>query len=310
MAQQLDQAILSTLVYFDIFDFPLTFLELHRFLLNRGGSHWSLHDVRTALAESEVLGRAVRERDGFYFLRGRDVILGIRAERYVLAKAKYSRALGVGRVLSRLPFVRGIFVCNSLAYANASYESDIDLVISAKRGGVWWARLFCLSVLHALHLRPGQGGYRDKLCITTFIDDAHAAMGDWRMIAHDVDFTYWAANFYPLYDAGEHYAKFWAANADWLSEFLPNARPTFPNQSRTVRLSAVHPARALLEWALAPFSGIAEWVQRKRFPEAIRTLLNRDTRVRVEEGRLKFHVRDARMAHAEQFVKRFSAVTR
>ncbi|MBI1961160.1 MAG: hypothetical protein HYS45_00485, partial [Parcubacteria group bacterium] len=79
-----------------------------------------------------------------------------------------------------------------------------------------------------------------------------------------------------------------------------------PHPSRIVRHTVI--LRPMVELLLAPLSSLARAVQQKKFPAAIRELANRDTRVRVEEGLLKFHVNDRRVAHMESFIRRYEAL--
>ncbi|MDZ4221417.1 MAG: hypothetical protein U1C18_00920, partial [Patescibacteria group bacterium] len=176
----------------------------------------------------------------------------------------------------------------------------------AKGGGIWWARLFCLAALSWLSRRPGQSGSKPKICLSFFVDEARFDVSDLRMGDRDIDFAYWIANFYPVYDAGNFYSRFWAANQHWLSRILPNAGPVVPHPSRVVAHGII--SGQATEFLLAPFWRGARAIQEKKFPHAIRQLKNRDTRVRVEDGLLKFHVNDRRVAHMEAFVARYEAL--
>ena len=87
----LDQLILSTIVYYDIFDYPLTLVEIHRNLLRiKPQQSCDLKTYNLCDIKDSMLGIAlkdkIREKDGFFFLCGRDRIVKIRLTRYVLAK--------------------------------------------------------------------------------------------------------------------------------------------------------------------------------------------------------------------------------
>lgn len=306
MALQLEKSILATVAYFDVFEYPLSVLELQRLLLGRRSTPCGLGELSRALDAGVLLEKAVRRKGGFLYSRGREHVRDVRHGRFLAAEKKYKQSFRLIRFLSYLPFVRALLVCNSMALLNATPGSDIDLVVVAKPGGVWWARLFCLLLLSALRRRPGQASATPKICLSFFVDEAHVDVRELRMGENDIDFAYWVANFYPIYDAGGVYARLWAANGAWLSGVLPNARPIIPHPSRIVRHTVI--LRPMVELLLAPLSSLARAVQQKKFPAAIRELANRDTRVRVEEGLLKFHVNDRRVAHMESFIRRYEAL--
>ena len=74
----LRNSILATLAYYDILDFPLTLLEVNRYLINPGRLMWisngigeiNLFYIKKSLdrlVSSDLIG----EKNGFYFLFGR-----------------------------------------------------------------------------------------------------------------------------------------------------------------------------------------------------------------------------------------------
>ncbi|OJI06783.1 hypothetical protein BK004_02325 [bacterium CG10_46_32] len=306
MADQLEKSIVATIAYFDVFEYPVSLLELHRLLLGRRTAPSVLVELNRALQEGRLLAKAIRRKDAFFYSRGRERLVDTRHTRFLAAEEKYKQSRRLIRLLSYVPFVRGLFVCNSMALLNAIKTSDIDLVVITKPKGTWWARLFCLLVLSALRRRPGQPGGTPKICLSMFIDEDHLNIGNLRMGENDIDFAYWVANFYPIYSAREVYQRFWAANATWLSSTVPNVYPVIPHPSRVVQHREI--LRPFVERLLAPFTAFARDIQWKKFPSAIRDLANRDTRVRVEEGILKFHTNDRRVEHLESFIKRYEAL--
>ena len=310
MLQQLEKSILGAIVYFDIFDYPLTLIEIYRFLLNLSDSSdrpdASLNDVRNSLEHAQILKEKVHFKNGFFYLKGRSRILNIRHERYIIAKQKFDNALEVLDILKRVPFVRAIFVCNSLACNNARKDSDIDLIVIAKRNGIWWARLFCLLLLSVMGVRPGYKNIKDKICLSVFVDENNLDFSGLRMGKRDIDFMYWVSNFYPVYDSFGLYRQFYAANKEWLQKNLVNIQQCAPHPERVVKAKPL--ARVVLEIILRPFSTLASAIQKAKFPSQIRDIMNQDTRVRVEPGLLKFHVNDRRIEHLEKFVKKYERV--
>ena len=66
---ELEYDILRTLVYGDIFRFPMTAREIHHFLIT--ASPCSLNDVEAALQRSDVLAARIERHGEWYLLAGR-----------------------------------------------------------------------------------------------------------------------------------------------------------------------------------------------------------------------------------------------
>lgn len=306
MLSPLEKSILSTLVYFDIFEYPLTILEIHRYLLflaNDSQEKFSIREIRDALFSSPRLEKIVRFKNGFFYLRGRENNLKTRNERQVWAVKKYHRAQIVAKFFSYIPFVRLVGVCNSLAYNNARDESDIDLFVVTKSSGVWWARWFMLLILKFLYLRPGQGGVRNKICLSFFVDERHLNLELLQSEQPDVYLALWLATFYPLYDHSNWLGRLWQQN-QWLKKYLSQTRPVTPSHERYFRSPCI--LKYPWEWLLQPITFLIAWIQVWLLPETIKKMVNVDTRVRIESGILKFHTNDRRLEFNREFSTRLA----
>lgn len=287
----LERSVLATLCYFDLFDYPLTLAEVARYryrLDPDDASAPSFSDVRSALAAAGAGSVA-----GYHFLPGREGIVSTRLLRYRLAEPKFRRARRAAAVMGRMPSVRFVGVCNSLAIANAGTESDIDLFVIVRDGTVWTTRLAVVSALEALGLRPTDGSHADKLCLSFFLSDRDLDLSRVAVGAEDPYLRYWIASLVPLHDDGVGEA-FFSANR-WIDDRVPS------RHRRRARAAA------------GPFPGIglfravephAERLQRRMFPEAIRRAENTDTCVVVGDDMLKFHVNDRRAEYERRFRER------
>ncbi len=140
----LERAILETLAYSDVFDYPLTIHELHRFLTISA----TLKEVRECVIDMKQVSSA----HGYYFLTGRSEIVDIRKQREHNSSKAYRRAIFYGRILGRLPFIRMVALTGSLAMLNLSKNSDMDYMLVAKPSRVWTARAFTLLLARVTHL--------------------------------------------------------------------------------------------------------------------------------------------------------------
>ncbi len=223
----LDVAILEALAYSDIFDYPLRLDELHRYL----PAFASRADLAPALAN--LRGR-VAERDGFYFLASRGEIVDIRQARAAASAKPFARAMQIGRILGRLPFVRMVGLTGSLAMLNLSKNPDLDFMLISSRGRVWTARALSLLVGRWARLLG------HTLCPNLIISEAAL---EWPL--HDLYSARELCQMIPI--AGmDVYRRLRVANL-WAADFLPNASdaPQINQTSEVSQTSEVWGARLL-----------------------------------------------------------------
>lgn len=294
----LEKSIISTISYFDIFDYPLTLVEIWKWLYVENNSHpVDLAEVQKILNTSEYLLQHVGTLDSFYFLREREQIVLTRRERYSLAEKKYFKAKRIIRILRWVPFVKMIGVCNSLSYSNSRAEADIDLFIVTARHRIWQTRWWVTGFLKTFGLRPSRYQKRDKICSSFFIDTDHLDL-EQVALPDDMHFAVWAMQIVPVYNEGI-YQTFYDVNK-WARAKLPNVRPIIPSDRRMVAPAAPIKSALCLLFSIFPES-FFKWLQMGIMPTALKQVINRDTRVVVNNGMLKFHENDRRKIFNEQW---------
>ncbi len=287
-------AILQTLAYFDVFDYPLTGVEVHKFLWRRKAS---LGAVLEALAAAEARGQIGR-RFGYHCLPGRAAIVATRQQRYLMADVKHKKALRAARLLRLVPNVLLAGVCNNLAYGNARPESDIDLFIVTARGRIWLTRLLAVLTLQVFGLRHHGRRVANRCCLSFYVADDHLDISDIRLVPDDPYLCYWLATLTPMYDRGQTFPRLWAANR-WVREFLPNAHPKLPSIRRRV------PARPRRTLTLPLGAWLEAWVKRPQISHMARVGLHpRGTGVVISDSMLKLHTVDRRAAYREMWQRR------
>jgi hypothetical protein len=205
----LADAILHTLVYADLFDYPLQAREIHRYLT---GYAAPLATIKNHLEKDDRFGH-FNSSPPFWFLAGREHLVELRREREAFSQVLWRQARRYGGLIAAMPFVRLVSVTGSLAMNNASGpQDDIDLLIVAARNRVWLARGLAISIVH-LARRFGV-----ELCPNYVMAEHQLEMGPPDLFtAHEL------AQLVPLYGAST-YHRLLARNA-WISDFLPNASP-------------------------------------------------------------------------------------
>ena len=137
---QLDKAIWRTVEYMDLFDYPVTAVEIHRYLDSLSAT---LPEVEIALSHANYLVRT----ENYYHLPGRRLTVDMRSERTAVAQQLWPHAKRYGRYLAQLPFVRMIAVTGSLAMNNTPHEADVDYLIVTGNGRLWLCRAFIIAVV-------------------------------------------------------------------------------------------------------------------------------------------------------------------
>lgn len=293
----LEKAILKTLAFFDVFDYPLTLIEVHKWLY-QPGAFYSLMEVVTVL-NSEQLKSKISQKKGFYFLKSRDHIVDIRLSRYQIAEKKFKIALKATRFLRWISFVKMIAVCNNVGYNNGSKDSDIDFFIVVRQGRLWWSRLLITITTTLLGVR--RHGYKvvDRVCLSFYTADSHLDLSDISLKPVDPYLIYWFATLAPIYDRGI-YQKFLGANS-WLKEYLPNFYNTQLNDRRSVKdKKYIKVWRSIDKFVLkGSFGNLLEKISRTVELQKIKSyfgnsLAQTNTNVIMSETMLKLHKIDRR----------------
>src|SRR5512137_755308 len=97
----LERAILHTLLYSDLFDYPLTPAEAAHYLIGRPSTS---SEVLACLARSRWLADRVIELNGYLALRGREALIVQRLDRAATSDRLWRRAQRFVRVLRMFPF--------------------------------------------------------------------------------------------------------------------------------------------------------------------------------------------------------------
>lgn len=209
-------AILATLAYSDIFDYPLTFPEIHQNLILIKSSNYKLAQALEKLvAEGRVL-----EVGEFYQLKKKENLKNLRLRREKYAAKKIKKVKFATRILAIIPTVKLVGVSGALAVSNTPYNDDIDLFVIAAKNFLWTTRFFCNLLLDFFGLRRKAGCKKvsDKICLNMFITEDSLKLTPTDLyLAHEI------LQLKPSFVRGNTYQKFLLANS-WVYKFLPNWR--------------------------------------------------------------------------------------
>lgn len=307
----LRNSILATLVYYDIFDFPLTLLEVNKYLINPGRlvkdpalGTISLSQTAENL-ESMVNNGSVGLKNGFYFLSGRDSLYELRIEREKIAAQKWKKFLRIAKWFQVVPYLRAVLASGSLAINNTGHESDFDVLSVVKSGRLYTCRLLLslvASVFGARRTRYERSA-PDKFCFNHYVADRNMN------IKHESLFnaqTY--VNLKPVLVANGIFSRFYAENI-WLNKYVYNFKPAeefvLRKVSRNFLLSLVgRTGEFVLNSSLGDkFENWIKKFQQKRIKNNPATY-ERGGRVIFNDSELEFHPRSFESVAIDKYNKK------
>ncbi len=287
-------AIIKTLAYFDLFEYPLTTFEVWQWLWSENGQSTTMREVSDALSELAAAQR-IEAKQGFWFLPGREEIVETRQARHRASISKLARAERLTKLFSWLPWIEGVAVCNSLGYHNATTKSDIDLFVITAPNAIWRTRLFAAGFMALLGERPTHEHAADTICLSFFVSRDAMNLAALQKANGDPYFIFWTTQLLPIFGRGNVWEDFWQANA-WVKQTLPNA---LGYQTKSPNFFRV--AKKRLSGSASAFERMAKKIQLRRLPENLRTRAATNNDVVISDLVLKFHANDRREEYRERW---------
>jgi hypothetical protein len=273
-----DEAILRTLLYADVFDYPLTSAEIHHYLM---GVSASLETVGKALEASPWLAARVTRVNGYFAVRDRESLGSLRDQRQRHSAALWRVARRWAYLTGCLPFVRMVAVTGALAVNNAPPGDDIDFLIVTTPGRVWLARAFAVALVRVARL-CGAG-----LC-PNYVLSQTALTQDQRnlFVAHDL------AQMVPIVGRTV-YGEMRAANR-WAEAYLPQARLPFHVEPELPPRGLLRVGQRLMEYLLGgPLGDVLEsWERRRKLDKFAGAARTPGAAAQLDAHRVKGHFND------------------
>lgn len=299
--KEIEKAILKTLAYADIFNFPLTSGEIWGYLIARDDNreYKRIKNEFKRISEFEdclkvlISGGKISADEGYCFLKGREKIVGLRKKREKWSREKVKKAKRIANLLKIIPTVKLVGISGALAMNNAEEGDDIDLFIITSSGRLWLTRFLVTLLVEVTGQRrkPRQGklgnwrgfpynreaissfAYKDKVCLNMFVDEVHLAVPPSErnlFTAHEV------VQMKPLWSRDGVYQRFLRENL-WVGKFLPNSLRNTRHETRDTILP-LYPFLSGLERLLMVLQ--LKYMQKRRTTE------------KISPGRILFHPED------------------
>jgi len=290
-SREVEAAILETVLYSDLFDYPLTDTEIAHYLIRVKAEG---EVVRACLQAPRYLNGYLRRMDDYVIAREREALIERRGVRRSASARLWIRARRLVRVLAVLPFVRMVAVTGALAMDNSAPGDDIDVMIVTARGRVWTARLLAVALVVAGKL------FGDTLCPNYVIsEDALDVKPRDLFMAHEF------AQMAPLY-GWSTYEQLRRANL-WVYKYLPNAYAPL-RQEREVRPGRLGSAfKRSVEWVLRGRLGDAleNWEMRRKQRKFARQITRASNAI-LDRDHVKGHFTDYGMPVLQLYAERLA----
>lgn len=201
----LQRQVLSSLLYYEIFSYPLQADEIR--------NHLSVSlDSSALLLELNALIKTgfLFECKGYYSTQDQPEWVEERIVRGERAKRFIKIAYRMGRWIASFPFVKGVYVSGSLSKKWVTEDGDIDYFIITKTGRLWIAR-----TLLVLFKKVFLFNSHKYFCVNYFVDEDHLEIEEKnRFTATEI------VTLLPI--AGKSAFKDFLAANDWVKQHFPH----------------------------------------------------------------------------------------
>jgi len=207
---EIERGILNALLYFDVFKYPLTKEEIHKYCQCKSNLPGEINASLDFLAGKNFINHS----GGFYFVSDDHSIIERRINGNILADKFDSTAKKYSGIISKFPYVRAVFISGSLSKSYMDKDSDIDYFIITAPSRLWLSRTLLVLFKKTFLLNSHK-----YFCVNYFIDDTNLEIPDKNIFTATELVT-----LIPMLNA-DLFEKFLKANT-WTKYFLPNANPS------------------------------------------------------------------------------------
>lgn len=195
--------VINILAYSDVFDYPLTTQEIFE------KSTFSIFEIEKAL-HNLLLAKQVFLFHNFYSLRNSPLLFLKRIESNKNAQESLKIARVITKVLSFIPFIRGVFLSGSISKDCMSSNSDLDFFIVTAPKFLWISRSFCVLFKKTVLLNSGK-----YFCFNYIVDENNLKITDENLFTANEIIT-----LIPVF--GEDVCKNFFNKNRWIEYYFPN----------------------------------------------------------------------------------------
>jgi glycosyltransferase involved in cell wall biosynthesis len=271
------RAVLDTIAYGAVFEYPMTLTEIHRSLM---GVSLSRSEVSRLLRHHPLIRESVEAEPPYHFLKGRRSSIEARLDASRRTRDLLAREELAIDLVRRTPFVRMVAFSGATAHEN-SRDGDVDLFVVTARERTWAVAFLLFMAMKLL-------GRRRTICLNYFLSEDRLALSE-----RDAFTASQIVSLKPLSGRGVFYRL--VRENEWGASFFPN----FWERYRSLVPQGVRePSSGSFFWeAVLSFGGgfLLERVSRLVLGSHLRRRLRScglSASVKLEPGILKLHFKD------------------
>jgi len=210
-------AILKTLLYSEIFNYPLKKEEIYNFLIS---SH--------KISEEEIyktlkfLKKPLKEKNNYFYISSDIARVSERQNKEEKSNKKIKKAKKIIKKISIIPTIKFIGISGALSMKNSEENDDIDIFIISEKDFAWTTRFLVAIFLNLLgsYRTRNSINFADKICLNMILDENSMYFKNKKQnlyVAHEI------MQMLPVFNKNETFEKFIGIN-NWTNNFLPNAK--------------------------------------------------------------------------------------
>jgi hypothetical protein len=212
-AMQLQHSVLKVLLYYDLFQYPLTAEEIYFHCEEKNCTKVSVEHALSQLIVDEKIFR----HDQFYSVRNAPELSLRRKSGNKMAAEVMEKVHRRSKLIASFPFVRGICISGSLSKNYFDESTDVDFFIITEPNRLWICRTFLVLFKKIFLLNN-----KKYFCVNYFIDTESLQIPDKNIFTATEIVT-----LIPTYNYGL-YRQFYEENK-WVKSFFPNCEPRVQN---------------------------------------------------------------------------------
>lgn len=228
-------AVIKTLIYFNVFNYPLNEEELLHYCQSYSCNAAGLKSALCELLDEKF----IEASQGFYFLPGRCELVERRIKGNKAASQKLKQAKRISNFIAHFPFVESVSISGSLSKNYMDKDSDIDFFIITRPHRLWLCRGLLVSFKKFFLFNSSR-----HFCINYYLDTENLTIPDQNIFtATEISFLKPTFNWFV-------FEEFLRKN-DWCKFYYPN-KPASPFLGQDRQASRV---KLFLQWVLNGWLG-------------------------------------------------------
>lgn len=125
------------------------------------------------------------------------------------------------RVFKIIPFIKTIYLCNSISFNKINEDSDIDIFIISKKNTLRRSRFWSTMIFRVLWLKRSFYNKKKKFCLSFYVTENHQNLYNISLANTDIYLAYRIAHLIPIYEEEEGNSNIYEQNTR-ISAILPN----------------------------------------------------------------------------------------